>query len=159
MPALNGTKAVLMLGNGGVFASIAGQADLTSTSTGAPIDISSKSDGDWVVSMNSENSGKGETVAVSLLCSSDSSYREVKRLARQHEIADFKVSFNEVDETDIFLRGIVQGLSDAIPMGDKITTSFTLLSTGDVFRSQYFSASGSDRFITSDSYQLRARYE
>jgi hypothetical protein len=159
MSELNGTKAILMLGSGGVFASIVGQADLTSTSTGVPIDISSKSSGDFVSLMNAENSGKGESVAVTLLYSNDSSYREIKRLARQHEIADFKVSFNETDESDIFLSGIVQGLSDAIPLGDKITTSFTLLSTGDVFRSQYFSASGTDRFNTSDGYELRVRYE
>mgnify|MGYP000034403731 FL=1 len=159
MPALNGTKAVLMLGASGQYDTIAGQAELTSTDTGTPIDITNKSTGDFVVLLNGETSGKGENVAVTLLCSSAASYREIKRLARQHEIADFKVSYNENDETDIFLSGIVQGLADAMPMGDKVSTSFTLLSTGEVFRSKYFSASGSDRFVTSNGYQLRVRYE
>jgi hypothetical protein len=154
---INGTKALLLLGDNGNFSQIIGQGDLTNTTNGAPIDISSR-DSDWTVLMDGENSGKGATIAVNLIYSSASTYQEIRRIERAREIAEFKVSYNENDEVDIFVSGMVNALSDGVPWGDKVSSTFNLMSTGEVFRSQYFSALGTDRFITSDSKQLRVRY-
>jgi hypothetical protein len=45
----------------------------------------------------------------------------------------FHLDFNGDLETDIiFFNGIPTALSDALPMGDKITTSISILSTGAV---------------------------
>lgn len=156
---LNGTKAVLQLGTDGNFSTLLGQAELTATINNQLIEITSKSDNDFVVYMNGENSTKGISIPLSVLFNSSADYRAVKQLQRSQQFRDFKLSFNDTDEVDMFLSGMVNGLSDALPMGDKVVSSFSVLSTGEIFRSQYFSASGSDRFITSDGKELRVRYE
>lgn len=154
---LNGTRALLLLGNGGDFSSIVGQMELTSTFNGTPIDVSSKSDSDFAALLDGELSGKGLAVSGSLVYSSDTSYEAVRAAERSKQITDFRLSFNNNNEIDLYLSGIVHSVADSAPLGDKLTSSFTITSTGDVFRAVPFIPSGEDSFVTSDgkTYQVR----
>ena len=52
--------------------------------------------------------------------------------AENGTVNEYRIDYTalEVDEIDFF--GIPTGISDAMPRGDKITTSLTILSTGNV---------------------------
>ena len=154
---LNGTRALLLLGDDGDYSNIVGQMELNSTFNGTPIDVSSKDDADFVALLDGELSGKGLAISGSLVYSNDASYVAVRDAERAKQITDFKLSFNTNDAVDLYLSGIVHSVADSAPLGDKFTSSFTVTSTGDVFRASLFVPSGSDSLITSDGKTLQVR--
>lgn len=132
---INGTNALLLQSDGsGNYTSIIGQIELTSTIGGTPINVSTKSNDDWVALIDGELAGKGAQITGSLSYNSSSSYRNVRSLQRSHQIADFKLSFNETNEVDLYVSGVVNGLSDSAPTGDRLTTAFNITSTSDIYR-------------------------
>jgi hypothetical protein len=127
---INGTKVLLKKG----AAEILGTGDVTMTMAGTPIDISSKSTGDWVVLMDGELSGKQVTIAVTLNFNSSADFIQMRADARSGTQAAYTLEYVSDSATDESITGqfVPNGLSDAIPRGDKVTSTFNLLSSGAV---------------------------
>ena len=129
----NATTALLYMHNGVNYADLVGQIEITSNLLGAPINTSTKDNNDFVELMNGELAGKGITITGSIVYSSAASFRLMRDAAIAGGEKLFHLDFNGDLETDIiFFNGIPTALSDALPMGDKITTSISILSTGAV---------------------------
>jgi hypothetical protein len=127
---INGTK-VLIKKDGSI---IVGQMEATVTFNGTPIDISNKSQGDWVTLLDGEVAGKQLQIAGTLIYNSDTVYRQVRADALAGTQAVYTVEYTSDATTDEQFSAtmVPNGLSDALPMGDKVTTSITLLSSGTV---------------------------
>ena len=127
---INGTK-VLIKKDG---ATIVGQMEATVTFNGTPIDISNKSQGDWVTLLNGELAGKQLQISGTLVYNNDTVYRAVRADALTGTQDTYTVEYTSDAVTDEQFSALFvpNGLSDALPMGDKITTSITLLSSGTV---------------------------
>ena len=127
---INGTK-VLIKKNG---VTIVGQMEATVTFNGTPIDISNKSQGDWVTLLNGELAGKQLQISGTLVYNNDTVYRAVRADALTGTQDTYTVEYTSDAVTDEQFSALFvpNGLSDALPMGDKITTSITLLSSGTV---------------------------
>lgn len=124
---LNGTKALVMKG----VTEIVGQMEMSVAFNGTPIDISNKSQGDWVTLLDGELAGKQLQISGTILYSSDTVYRAVRADALTGAQAAYSVVYGTTGES--FAANFVpNGLSDALPMGDKVSTSITLLSSGVV---------------------------
>ena len=130
--AVNGTK-VLVQKNG---SEIIGQAEFTVTFGGQPIDVSNKSSQDWVCLMDGELSSKQWVFSGSILYNSDATYRAMRDDVESGTQDTYTLTYVSDATTDESLTGtfLPNGLSDAIPMGDKITTSITISSSGTVTR-------------------------
>ena len=127
---ISGTK-VLIKKDGSI---IVGQMEATVTFNGTPIDISNKSQGDWVTLLDGELAGKQLQIAGTLIYNSDTVYRQVRADALAGTQATYTVEYTSDATTDEQFSAtmVPNGLSDALPMGDKVTTSITLLSSGTV---------------------------
>jgi hypothetical protein len=154
---INGTKAILLLGDDGDYTTIVGQMDLTNAFTGTLIDVSTKSDNDFVVSMNNELAGNGDIITSEIIYSNNANFRTIRTRQVNHAITDFLLSFNNNNEVDLYVSGIVSGMVDTLPPGASTKSAFTINSTGAVFRAYPYKPSGSDSYQTSDSktYQVR----
>lgn len=155
---LNGVKALLLIGDGaGTYTQLIGQVELSNNINGQLIDVSNKSLGDFVTYLNGELAGDGLTLSGTLVYNNDATYRLFRAKQDARLINEFKLSFNDEDTTSLYMYGIISAVSDNLAPGDKITTSFTIMSTGETFRSQLFVPVGSDSFVTSDSKTFRVR--
>ena len=154
---LNGSKGLLLIGDDGDYSTIAGQLEITAGFNGVAIDVTSKSNSDFVTMLDGELSSKGETVTGSLVYSNDTSARTVRAKQVTHAITDFKLSFNDATLVDLYMSGIVSGLSDNLAKGDKVVSSFTLNTIGEVFRAWPYYPIGSDGYLTSDNKQYFVR--
>ena len=127
---INGTK-VLIKKSGSV---IVGQMEATLTFNGTPIDISNKSNGDWVTLLDGELAGKQLQVSGTLVYNNDTVYNQVRADALAGTQDTYTIEYTSASTTDEQFSAsfVPNGLSDALPMGDKITTSITLLSSGTV---------------------------
>lgn len=127
---LNGTK-VLIKKNG---TTIVGQMEATVTFGGTPIDITNKSTNDWITLLNNNLAGKQLTVAGSIIYNSDTQYKAIRVAAQTGSQDTYTVEYNAGNATDEEFTAtmVPTGLSDALPMGDKVTTSITFLSSGVV---------------------------
>ena len=127
---INGTK-VLIKKNG---STIVGQMEATVTFNGTPIDISNKSGGDWVTLLDGELAGKQLQISGTLVYNNDTVYRAVRADALTGTQDTYTVEYTSDAVTDEQFSALFvpNGLSDALPMGDKVTTSITLLSSGVV---------------------------
>ena len=127
---INGTK-VLIKKNG---STIVGQMEATVTFNGTPIDISNKSTDDWVTLLDGELAGKQLQISGTLVYNNDTVYRDVRADALSGTQDTYTVEYTSDATTDEQFSALFvpNGLSDALPMGDKVTTSITLLSSGVV---------------------------
>ena len=127
---INGTKVLIKKDN----ATIVGQMEATVTFNGTPIDISNKSQGDWVTLLDGELAGKQLQISGTLVYNNDTVYRAVRADALSGTQDTYTVEYTSDAVTDEQFSALFvpNGLSDALPMGDKITTSITLLSSGTV---------------------------
>ena len=127
---INGTK-VLIKKDG---STIIGQMEATVTFNGTPIDISNKSQGDWVTLLDGELAGKQLQISGTLVYNSDTVYRQVRADALAGTQDTYTIEYTSDATTDEAFSAtmVPNGLSDALPMGDKVTTSITLLSSGTV---------------------------
>tara|TARA_R110000782_G_C14666753_1_gene398518 strand:- start:212 stop:613 length:402 start_codon:yes stop_codon:yes gene_type:complete len=132
MSEINGTDALLYRKSGANTFVIVGQMEITNAFTNTPIDISSKSTGDFIVSLDGESSTKGLTLSATLLYSDSSEYRLMRLNAQNGTTDEYRIDYTTLaaDYVDFF--GIPTGLSDAMPRGDKITTTITIMSNGEV---------------------------
>lgn len=124
---LNGTKVLIQ--KGGV--TIVGQMECTVTYNGTPIDISNKSHNDHITLLDGELAGKQLQVAGSIVYNTDAIYEAVRADSIAGTQDTYTVIYGATGES--FSASMVPtGLSDSAPMGDKVTSSITFLSSGAI---------------------------
>ncbi len=128
---VNGTNVVIAKG-----ATIVGQMEATATWNGTPIDISNKSAGDFITLMDAELASKQLQISGTIVYNDDTQFRAMRADAETGTQDTYTLTYTSSATTDESWSAtmVPTGLSDAIPMGDKITTSITLLSSGTVSR-------------------------
>ena len=128
---LNGTNTVIENGTG----EIVGQMETTLTYNGTPIDISNKSAGDYVQLLNGELSGKQVQFSGTIVYNDDTQFRKVRADSLVGTQDTYTITYTGSGTTtdESFSATMApNGLSDAIPYGDKISTTVTFLSSGTV---------------------------
>tara|TARA_R110000824_G_C14943758_1_gene650157 strand:- start:186 stop:602 length:417 start_codon:yes stop_codon:yes gene_type:complete len=125
---INSTNIILANGSG----NIAGQMSATLTFNGTPIDISNKSYQDFVTLLDGELAGKQLQVSGDIVYNNDVEYNKVRADALVGTQDTYTLTYTSSNTTDeSFVATMVpNGLSDALPHGDKVTTSITFLSSG-----------------------------
>jgi predicted secreted protein len=124
---LNGTQVLIKRGT----STIVGQMECTLTFNGTPIDLSNKSHQDWVVLLSGELAGKQLQLAGTLVYNSDTTYKQTRADALTGTQAEYSIVYGDSGEA-FTCQMVPTALSDALPMGDKVTTSLTFLSSGEV---------------------------
>lgn len=127
---INGTSVIISNGTG----AIVGQMEMTLTYNGTPIDISNKSAGDFVALLDGELSGKQLQMSGTIVYNDDTQYRKVRADSLVGTQDTYTVTYTSDATTDeAFSASMVpNGLSDALPHGDKVATTITFLSSGTV---------------------------
>ena len=125
---INSTNIILANGSG----NIVGQMSATLTFNGTPIDISNKSYQDFVTLLDGELAGKQLQVSGDIVYNNDVEYNKVRADALVGTQDTYTLTYTSSNTTDeSFVATMVpNGLSDALPHGDKVTTSITFLSSG-----------------------------
>jgi hypothetical protein len=129
---LNGTACLLYKGVAGTE-QLVGQMEMSVTYGGTPIDISNKSYADWLVSLDGELAGKQVVIAGTLVYNSDATYEAVKSEAFTGTQDDYTFKFGSSAEA-LAGKFVPTGMSDAVPQGDKVSTSISFNSSGEVTR-------------------------
>ena len=127
---INGTPVVVSKGAG----VIVGQMEMTLTFNGTPIDISNKSALDFISLLDGELAGKQLQISGTIVYNDDTVYRAVRADAQTGTQDTYSITYISPSVTDeVFSATMVpNGLSDAIPHGDKVSTTITLLSSGAI---------------------------
>ncbi len=127
---INATNVILQNGTG----AIVGQMEMTLTYNGTPIDISNKSNGDNVTLLNGELSGKQLQMSGTLVYNDDAQYRKVRTDSLDGTQDTYTVTYTSSATTDEQFSCVMvpNGLSDALPHGDKVSTTLTFLSSGAI---------------------------
>lgn len=127
---INGTNVVIANGTG----DIVGQMEMTLTYNGSPIDISNKSAGDFVTLLDGELAGKQLQMSGSIVYNDDAQYRKVRADSLVGTQDTYTVTYVGPAATDESFSAtmVPNGLSDALPHGDKVATTITFLSSGTV---------------------------
>jgi len=125
---LNGTSIMIENGTG----VIVGQMESTLTVNGTPIDISNKSYQDFVTLLDAELSGKQLQLAGTIVYNDDVEYAKVRADSLTGAQDTYTLTYVSANTTDESFTGtfVPNGLSDAIPHGDKVSSSITFLSSG-----------------------------
>ena len=127
---INGTN--ILIQKGASPTEIFGQMEATLTMNGAPIDISNKSLGDFVTMLDEEISSQQIVITGTMVYNVWANYEAIKAEAFIGKQDDYSITFTGGESyTGKF---VPSGISDAIPHGDKVSTSFTLSSSGEVTR-------------------------
>lgn len=127
---IQGTPIVVSNGTG----VIVGQMEMTLTFNGTPIDISNKSAADFVSLLDGELAGKQLQISGTIVYNDDTQYRKIRADALTGTQDTYTITFVSPATTDeAFSASMVPtGLSDALPHGDKVSTTITFLSSGVV---------------------------
>lgn len=127
---INSTNVILQ----DATSAIVGQGSFTLTFSGTPIDISNKSNGDWVTLLADELAGKQFIFAGEILYNSDAQYRAMRAAALAGTIGTYTLTYTSDATTDEAFTGsfMPTGLSDALPHGDRISTTISFNSSGVV---------------------------
>jgi hypothetical protein len=126
---LNGTNIMIENGTG----VIVGQMESTLTVNGTVIDISNKSYEDFVTLLNAELSGKQLQLAGTIVYNDGAEYAKVRADSLNGTQDTYTLTYVSANTTDESFTGTFtpNGLSDAIPHGDKVSSSITFLSSGE----------------------------
>ena len=127
---VNATNVILQDGTG----AIVGQMEMTLTYNGSPIDISNKSAGDFVTLLDGELAGKQLQISGTLVYNDDAQYRATRAASLTGTQDTYTLTYTSDATTDESFSAtmVPNGLSDALPHGDKISTTLTFLSSGVV---------------------------
>ena len=126
----NGTDVLIM--KGATPTAIFGQMEATLTMNGAPIDISNKSNGDFVTLLDAEVASQQIVLSGTLVYNVSDNYEAIKAEAFTGTQDDYSLTFGSGEAYSG--KFVPSGISDAIPHGDKVSTTFTLSSSGPVTR-------------------------
>ena len=128
---LNGTSCLLYRKTGAsTKVVIVGQLELNHSLTSAPIDVSSKSNSDFITLLNGEAATKGRNISGSIIHSNDAEYERMRDAMLNGTVEAYILDFTGVEEDEISFNGIPTSLADSNPIGDKTSLAFTILSTG-----------------------------
>jgi hypothetical protein len=127
----NGTKAVLCRLDGGSNLEIVGQVELTNAFNGVPVDISTKSTGDWIKFMDGESSTKGRTITLNCIFNSETEYTRMCKKAQSGEIESYVIDYTALDADEIKFNGIPNQLGYNFGLGGSVTTPISIISTGE----------------------------
>ena len=132
---INGTNAVLVNGTG----EIVGQGAGTLTWIPTPIEISNKSNGDSVTLLDGEGAGKQFQYACEFVYNTETQFQKVSNDAFTNTMDTYTLTFPSAGTTDESYTALMMptGLSVAVPHGDKLTSSVTFLSSGNVTHTPY----------------------
>ena len=122
----NGTTIIVQKG----AADIVGQGEFTATFGGDPIDISNKSNGDFITLLDGELSGKQLVLSGSISYNSDTVYRQVRADALLGTQDDYTVTYP--DGAAYTAKFTPHAMSDALPHGAATVTTITFSSSGTV---------------------------
>lgn len=127
---ISGTNVILQNGTG----ALVGQMEMTMTYNGTPIDISNKSAGDFVTLMDNELAGKQLQISGTLVFNDDTEYRAMRDDAIAGTLDTYTLTYTSSATTDEAFSASMMptGMSDALPHGDKVSTSITFLSSGTI---------------------------
>lgn len=127
---INGTNIVIQNGTG----VIVGQMEMTMTWNGTPIDISNKSYNDFITLLDGELAGKQLQVSGTIVYNDDAQYRKVRTDSLTGIQDAYTLTYVSSATTDEVFSGLMtpNGLSDALPHGDKVSTTITFLSSDEV---------------------------
>ena len=127
---VNGTKVILQNSTD----AIVGQMEMTVSHNGTPIDISNKSAGDFVTLLDGELAGKQLQISGTIVYNDDTQYRATRAAALTGTQDTYTLTYISDATTDEVLSAkmVPTALSDALPHGDKISTSITFLSSGTI---------------------------
>ena len=128
---MNGTKCLLYRVDSSNL-EIVGQMELTHASTSGLIEITSKSTNDFVTYMNRELSTKGANISANIVYNSDAEYRRLREKSDNGDSDSYMLDFTGQVADRVNFIGIPTQVSDSAPMGDKVSTSVTILSLGAV---------------------------
>jgi len=125
---INGTNVIISDGTG----AIVGQMEMTMTFNGTPIDISNKSAGDFIVLLDGELAGKQMQLSGTLVYNDDAQYRATRAASLTGTQDTYTLTYTSDATTDEAFSALMvpNGLSDALPHGDKVSTTITFLSSG-----------------------------
>ena len=129
---VNGTNLIIQNGAG----AIVGQMSFTHTFGGVPIDISNKSNSDNITYIDGELATKQHVFSGEIVYSSDAQYRAMGDDAFSGTLDTYTLTYVSDATTDESFTGsfMPTGLSDAIPHGDKVSTTISFNSSGVVTR-------------------------
>ena len=127
---INGTNVIIANGTG----DIVGQMEMTLTYNGTPIESSNKSAGDNVTLLDGELSGKQLQMSGTIVYNDDDQYRKVRADSLVGTQDTYTVTYVSDATTDEVFSALMvpNGLSDALPHGDKVATTITFLSSGAI---------------------------
>ncbi len=127
---INGTNVIISNGTG----AIVGQMEMTMTYNGTPIDISNKSAGDFVTLLNGELAGKQIQYSGTLVYNDDEQFQKVRNDSLAGTQDTYTITYPSNGTTDESFSALMvpNGLSDALPHGDKVSTTITFLSSGAI---------------------------
>ena len=135
---INGTNVVIENGTG----VIVGQMEGTLTHNGTPIDISNKSNGDFVTLLDGELAGKQLQWAGTIVWNTDAQAQKVLNDSITGTQDTYTITYpsagNTTDESFTALM-TPNGRADSLPHGDKLSTSITFLSSGTITHVPYVS--------------------
>ncbi len=127
---ISGTNVILRNTSG----DIVGQMEMTLTYNGTVINISNKSAGDNVTLLDGNLAGKQLQISGTLVYNSDDQYRKVRADALSGTQDTYVIEYTSDAATDESFNAtmVPNGLSDALPHGDKVATTLTFLSSGTI---------------------------
>ena len=127
---INGTDIIIQ--KTATPSDIVGQMEATMTMNGTPIDISNKSYGDFVTLLDGEVSSQQIVLTGTIVYNDGDNYEAIKAEAFTGTQDDYTLTYPSGEAyTGKF---VPSGISDALPHGDKVSTTFTLSSSGTVTR-------------------------
>lgn len=127
---INGTN--IMIQKGATPVDIFGQMEATLTMNGAPIDISNKSAGDFVLMLDGSVTSQQIVIAGTLIYNVSADYEAIMAEAFVGTQDDYLITFTGGESYSG--KFAPSGISVSIPHGDKVSSSFTLSSSGTVTR-------------------------
>lgn len=130
---INGTKVLLSNSVG----EIVGQGSITMTFGGTPIDISNKSNGDWVTYMDGELATKQFVFSGDFIYNNSAAFKKLRDDVFSGTMDTYTITIpNSGATVDESFEGTFMPTapSDAFNHGDKVVTSLSLNSSGEVTR-------------------------
>ena len=132
---INGTNVLIENGTG----AIVGQMEGTLTYNGTPIDISNKSNGDFVTLLDGELAGKQLQWAGTIVWNTETQAQKVLNDAITGTMDTYTVTYPSAGTTDESFTALMMpnGRADTLPHGDKLSSSITFLSSGAITHVPY----------------------
>ena len=132
---INGTNIVIENGTG----EIVGQMETTLTMAGTLIDISNKSNGDFITYMAGALAGKQINFSGTLVYNTDAQYQKVRLDALNGTPDTYTITYPGAGTTDESFTGLFtpNAMSDTMPHGTNVSTSMTFSSSGAYVHTPY----------------------